>query len=78
MCVCKVNNSIGNIVGMVVWGGTKWKRIGWILGQLCDFDLTHGIGLGFLNVEFWNSCISGIVGLIPLTLALNFQVKSLK
>ena len=30
------------------------------------FDLTHDLDLGFLEVKFWNSCNSGIIGLIDV------------
>ena len=47
------------------WCETKWKCIGWILGIIYDLDLwPHDLDLGCFKVKFWNSCISGIVGLV--------------
>ena len=38
----------------------------WVQYVNLTFDLTHDLDLGFFKVKFWNSSISGIVGLIDV------------
>ena len=38
----------------------------WVWYMTFTFDLTHDLDLGCFKVKFWNSCISGIVGLIDV------------
>ena len=38
----------------------------WVWYVMLTFDLTHNLDLGCFKGKFWNSCISGIVGLIDV------------
>ena len=66
----KVKHPIGHITGMVGPIDAWWKgcaSVGyWVNSVTSTFDLTHDIDLEFFKVVFWNSCISGIVGLIDV------------
>ena len=61
-------NTIGHTSGMI--GPIYVKRKGgesveyWVNYVILTIDLTHDLHLGFFKVKCWNSCISGIVGLI--------------
>ena len=44
----------------------KRKCAGWILRELCDFDLTRDDNLVFFKVKFQNNRISDIVALIDV------------
>ena len=62
MCFFKVKHSFGHISRTV---GVKRKgsaSVGFYVTLI--FDLTHDLDLWFFKVIFWNSSISGIVGLI--------------
>ena len=66
----KVMHYFAHISGMVGPIDVKRKRsasVGyWIWYVTLTFDSTHDLDLGCFKVEFRNSCISGIVGLIDV------------
>ena len=70
MYVFKVKHSIGHIsrkVGPIDMQQKGSASVGYWMNYVTltlTFDLTHDLNLGFFKVKFFNSSISGIVGLI--------------
>ena len=70
MCFFKVKHYFGHILGMV--GLIDVERKGsalvgyWVQYMTSTFGLTHDLDLGCFKVNFRNSSISGIVGLIDM------------
>ena len=69
MCFFKVKHYFGHISGMVGPIDVKRKSalVGyWVQYVTLTFDLTHDLHLGCFKVNFQNSSISGVVGLIDV------------
>ena len=63
--------SIGHILGLVGPIDIKLKgsvSVGYWVNYVVTltFDITLNLEIRFIKVKFWNSCISGIVGLIDV------------